>query len=54
MAYRIEWPAPMVESDWAMQETKGWTDVTVVWDGVRRDVEMYDPAHRDLRCLNAR
>lgn len=33
----------MDESDWAMQEIKGWIDVTVVGDGVRWDVEVYDP-----------
>ncbi len=27
--------------DWAMQEIKGWIDVTIVWDGARRDVELY-------------
>ncbi|MFJ4336424.1 MULTISPECIES: hypothetical protein [unclassified Streptomyces] len=43
MEYRIEWPAPMDESDWAMQAIKGWIDVTVVWEGGRREVEVYDP-----------
>ncbi|MFF8513457.1 hypothetical protein ACF064_35960 [Streptomyces sp. NPDC015492] len=33
----------MDEYDWAMQEAKGWLDVTVVWGGGRRVVEVYDP-----------
>ena len=44
MDLRIEWPEPMDEFDWGMQEAKGWLDVTVVWDGGRRVVEVYDPA----------
>ncbi|MFI1212601.1 hypothetical protein ACH4UV_33990 [Streptomyces sp. NPDC020802] len=43
MEYRIEWPVPMDEDDWAMQEVKGWLDVTVGWDGGRQLVEVYDP-----------
>ncbi|MFE2540315.1 hypothetical protein [Actinacidiphila glaucinigra] len=43
MDFRIEWPAPMDEYDWAIQEAKGWLDVTVVWNGGRRVVEVYDP-----------
>ncbi|WP_329257096.1 hypothetical protein [Streptomyces pseudovenezuelae] len=44
MEYRIEWPAPMDEPDWAIQEMKGWIgDVTVVWDGGTRVFEIYDP-----------
>lgn len=43
MDFRIEWPAPMDAYDWALQEVKGWLDVTVVWDGGRRVVEVYDP-----------
>lgn len=33
MKYRIELPVVMDDADWAVQETKGWIDVTVVWDG---------------------
>lgn len=43
MEYRIEWPAPMDEYDWATQEAKGWLDVTVAWGGGRQVVEVYDP-----------
>ncbi|MET9875061.1 hypothetical protein ABZZ36_10625 [Actinacidiphila glaucinigra] len=43
MDFRIEWPAPMDEYDWAIQEAKGWLDVTVVWNGGRRVVGVYDP-----------
>jgi hypothetical protein len=43
MDFRIEWPAPMDEYDWAIQEAKGWLHVTVVWDGGRQVVEAYDP-----------
>lgn len=45
MDFRIEWPAPMDEYDWAVQEAKGWLNVTVVGDdGDRRVVvEVYDP-----------
>jgi hypothetical protein len=43
MDFRIEWPEPMDESDWADQEAKGWLDVTVSWDGGSRVVEVYDP-----------
>jgi hypothetical protein len=43
MEYRIEWPAPMDEADWTMQEIKGWLDVTVTWDGGSQVVEVYDP-----------
>ncbi|WP_371657270.1 hypothetical protein [Streptomyces sp. NBC_00280] len=44
MDFRIEWPAPMDNSDWAMQEMKGWIGgVTVVWDGGTRVFEVYDP-----------
>ncbi|MFD0256842.1 hypothetical protein ACFVH7_00985 [Kitasatospora indigofera] len=43
MDYRIEWPVPMDEYDWAIQQAKGWLAVTVAWDGGRRAVEVYDP-----------
>ncbi|WP_189149339.1 hypothetical protein [Streptomyces lacrimifluminis] len=33
----------MDEGDWALQETKGWLDVTVSWDGGSQAVEVYDP-----------
>ncbi|WP_370091878.1 hypothetical protein [Streptacidiphilus sp. MAP12-20] len=33
----------MDEYDWAIQEAKGWLDVTVVGDGGRAVVEVYDP-----------
>jgi hypothetical protein len=26
----------MDDADWAVQEAKGWLDVTVVWDGGKR------------------
>ncbi|MFF3488985.1 hypothetical protein ACFYXC_37910 [Streptomyces sp. NPDC002701] len=32
----------MDEDDWAMQEGKGWLDVTVAWEGGRQLVEVYD------------
>jgi hypothetical protein len=43
MDFRIEWPEPMDEFDWAVQEAKGWLDVTVAWDGGSRVVEVHDP-----------
>ena len=43
MDFRIEWPEPMDEFDWAHQEAKGWLDVTVAWNGGTRVVEIYDP-----------
>jgi hypothetical protein len=43
MVFRIEWPEPMDDFDWAMQEAEGWLDVTVAWDGGSRVVEVYDP-----------
>ena len=43
MDFQIEWPAPMDEYDWSVQEAKGWLDVTVAWDGGRKVVEVYDP-----------
>lgn len=43
MDVRIEWPEPMDEFDWAVQEAKGWLEVTVVRGGGRRVVEVYDP-----------
>lgn len=43
MDFRIEWPEGMDDFDWAMQEAKGWVDVTVAWDGGSRVVEVYDP-----------
>ncbi|WP_326571414.1 hypothetical protein OG539_34340 [Actinacidiphila glaucinigra] len=43
MDFRIEWPAPMDEYDWAIQEDKGWLDVLVARNGGRRVVEVYDP-----------
>jgi hypothetical protein len=43
MDFRIEWPAPMDEYDWAIQEAKGWLDVTVAWDGGGQVVQVYDP-----------
>jgi hypothetical protein len=33
----------MDEYDWAIQEDKGWLDVTVAWDGGGQVVEVYDP-----------
>ncbi|WP_157597301.1 hypothetical protein [Streptacidiphilus rugosus] len=33
----------MDEYDWAVQEAKGWLNVTVAWDGGRQVVEVYDP-----------
>ena len=33
----------MDDFDWAMQEAKGWLEVTVTWDGGSRVVEVYDP-----------
>ncbi|GHH59015.1 hypothetical protein GCM10018781_01360 [Kitasatospora indigofera] len=29
--------------DWAIQQAKGWLEVTVAWEGGRRAVEVYDP-----------
>lgn len=43
MDFRIEWPVPMDEFDWANQEAKGWLHVTVAWDGGRQVIEVYDP-----------
>ena len=43
MDLRIEWPEPMDDFDWAMQEAKGWLEVTVAWDGGSRVVEVYEP-----------
>lgn len=43
MEYRIEWPEPMDEYDWAIQEAKGWLNVTVTWGAGRQVVEVYDP-----------
>lgn len=43
MDFRIEWPEPMDEFDWAVQEAKGWLAVTVAWVGGSRVVEVYDP-----------
>lgn len=40
--FRIEWPEPMDEYDWAVQEAKGWLEVRVVWDGGSRVIEVYD------------
>ncbi|WP_171163497.1 hypothetical protein [Streptomyces sp. I05A-00742] len=33
----------MDEYDWAIQEAKGWLEVTVAWDGGGQAVEVYDP-----------
>ncbi|MFI0968393.1 hypothetical protein ACH4S8_44745 [Streptomyces sp. NPDC021080] len=33
----------MDDYDWAIQEAKGWLDVTVTWDGDAQVVEVYDP-----------
>ncbi|MGW6326287.1 hypothetical protein [Streptomyces sp. NPDC055097] len=43
MEYRIEWHEPMDKYDWAIQEAKGWLNVTVTWGAGRRIVEVYDP-----------
>lgn len=43
MDFRIVWPEAMDGFDWAVQEAKGWLDVTVAWDGGSRLVEVYDP-----------
>ncbi|MGV9270045.1 hypothetical protein ACWDRR_35955 [Kitasatospora sp. NPDC003701] len=33
MDLRIEWPVPMDEYDWAIQEAKGWLADAVQWAG---------------------
>ncbi|NUP51214.1 MAG: hypothetical protein HOW97_28460 [Catenulispora sp.] len=42
MDYRIAFPEGMDDGDWAVQEAKGWVDVTVCWDGEERLLSFYD------------
>jgi len=42
MEYRIEFPEAMDDYGWSVQEAKGWLDVTVVWEGGERVLNIYD------------
>ena len=50
--YRIKFPEAMDDADWAVQEAKGWLDVTVVWDGGERVLSFYDQ-NRLMQAVSA-